>query len=152
MAPDPDVPKAWRAKVACATLPSLDHARHTRKRVFLENLLQSTEIGVLRECRRCPGDLSQLPPSHDYEGKFLPVDSASANSRAGGLVFAVGRSLRPSATGRRFMVHQRGRAATLSLRLGEWVHIDPTLPMSAMGRLLTDIAAHLSRQGGIKSC
>lgn len=100
---------------------------------------------------RIAGRFVAAPPSHVYEGTFLPVDHAAATSRAGGLVFGVNSR----ATARRFEAHQRGRAATLSLHLGSWVHftglhMDPTLPMSSKRRLLTDMAAHLQRQEGIK--
>lgn len=129
--------------------------RHSRKRMFLEQLLRTVDIGVFQECRRCMGDLSELPATHECEGTFLPVDGDSATSRAGGLVIAVSRKLLRRASGRRFTLHQRGRAATLSLRLGHWVHItgvhdDPTLPLGARRRLLAAISAHLARQSGVK--
>lgn len=109
----------------------------------------------MQQRRGSPGDLAQLPPSHIYEGTFLPGDAGAGTSRTYGLVFAIRRSFHSKATSHRFVVHHRGRAATLSLRLGGWVHftglhIDPVLPMSAKKRLLTDIAGHLARQDGVK--
>lgn len=104
------------------TSASFHHPRHTRKRLFLEQLFSDVDTAVLQECRGTPGDLSQLPPSHNYQGTFGPVDQAAGASRAGGLVFHV-REVYQRATDRHLIIHQRGRVATLSLLLGQWVHI-----------------------------
>lgn len=90
------------------------------------------------------------------QGHLLPEDADAATSRAGGLVFAISRELMAHAPLEEALCCiRKGRAATLSLRLGGWVHftgmhIDPTLPMSAKRRLLADVATHLSGHSGIK--
>lgn len=46
---------------------------------------------------------SQLPASHSYKGAFVPMDPVVGTSRAGGLVFVVGRTALSRASGRRFL-------------------------------------------------
>lgn len=127
--------------------------RQTKKRRFLDDLLLSGDVVALQETHGTPADLDTLPPTHRYEGTFMPP-TADATTTSGGIVLAICADLYNNATRRHAQVHMRGRALTVNLYLGQWlhffaVHVDSSQAMLRCQKMPQGIAIYRRNRAGM---
>lgn len=100
-----------------------------------------------------PADLDTLPPTHRYEDTSMPL-TTDATTTSGGTILAIRSTLYDKATRRHTQTHMRGRALTVSVYIGQWlhfcaVHVDSSHTMLKRQKMLQDIANyHKDRAGG----
>lgn len=128
--------------------------RQTAKRRYLDRLLQKDANIALQETRGIAADLAFLPDSHRYYRTFS--NEHREESRAGGSIPAVRRTMVEAASEVRVVVHQRGRILTVSMLFDFWEHItadhiNPARTLGVQKQALTMLHTRLARDRCVPS-
>lgn len=131
-----------------------DPPRWHRKRVALQNLLDSCDVVGIQEVRGIEAALHFLPPSHVYYHTCMPCAASGFSSREGGVVIAIRRGFRQTLDTVDIAEIRRGRVLALRMRRGDdvlhviVVHLDPGFSTRARSACLREIRSYLDRNRG----